>query len=231
MRPNQNATDIDDNLKKVVEACLSAPYTPSAGLAVKPSAVQPSTTIEFDSGGHFFIGNAVELSFIGGKVAGDAPLLANGLSFGDLLRFWATSTHVPPISNGDALKQCHLDSINAIEKLESSKVNNIHDAYKLWKCGDEKLMDDHKFEKIVTANTLGSIDMVLLAINNPDHFGSDAEKAFGVLFMEAVRTAEAARNAQSADEKKRLLTGAYVLCAFGGHYFTDRFAAGHMRTP
>ncbi len=123
LQPDENAVNIDANLEKIIQACVKAPHPPSAGLAVKPSAVQPSNTIEFDSGGHFFIGHAVELRFDAGKLAGDAPLLANGLSFGDIVAlagdFYACST---PISDGDSLKKCHFDSIADLEKVTPSQV-------------------------------------------------------------------------------------------------------------
>ncbi len=39
------------------------------------------------------------------------------------------------------------------------------------------------------------------------------------------------RSTSLEPDKKKHLTRAYLLCAFGGHFLTDRFAAGHMRTP
>lgn len=60
-----------------------------------------------------------------------------------------------------------------------------------------------------------------------DHFGADAWIAYSTGHTLAIETAIKARD--SHDLKK--LETAYAMNAFASHFLSDRFAAGHMRTP
>ena len=68
---------------------------------------------------------------------------------------------------------------------------------------------------------------LLLAENNVDHFGQDALTAYQTGHDIAINMAISAH--QNNDTKKLEL--AYAINAFACHFLSDRFAAGHMRTP
>lgn len=66
-----------------------------------------------------------------------------------------------------------------------------------------------------------------LANNNYDHFADFAQTAYTTGHHLAIR--EAASAHQSLDTKR--LEFAYAMDAFACHFLSDRFSAGHMRTP
>lgn len=66
-----------------------------------------------------------------------------------------------------------------------------------------------------------------LLLNNYDHFGDDAILAYKIGHQLALEQAAAAH----ASGNIKQLQLAYAMNAFACHFYTDRFAAGHMRTP
>jgi len=66
-----------------------------------------------------------------------------------------------------------------------------------------------------------------LATQDFDHFGENAWVAYQIGHKIALQTAMAAH----AKQDKPTLAVAYAMDAFASHFLSDRFAAGHMRTP
>jgi hypothetical protein len=66
---------------------------------------------------------------------------------------------------------------------------------------------------------------------NIDHFNEHAIEAHRVGHELAKMAAARAHFIKDEDQKKAMLAHAYSLEAFACHYFTDRFASGHIRTP
>jgi hypothetical protein len=73
--------------------------------------------------------------------------------------------------------------------------------------------------------------MLMLALHNIDHFNDYAVSAFSAGYELAMRAA--VRAADESDEKtqQEQLAYGYTLLAYACHFITDRFAAGHIRTP
>ena len=86
------------------------------------------------------------------------------------------------------------------------------------------------FPYIKTYMEFNSHYMVLLS-RNYDHFGGDAELAFGAGYRVAVETAKQAYAKRETAEGTALLSLALTQILFACHYLTDLFAAGHIRTP
>jgi hypothetical protein len=74
---------------------------------------------------------------------------------------------------------------------------------------------------------IGTGRYLTLAQNNFDHFGEHAMVTYQVGHQIALEHALLAH--QTGDEKELEL--AYAINAFASHFLSDRFAAGHMRTP
>lgn len=69
--------------------------------------------------------------------------------------------------------------------------------------------------------------MLTLAVTNYDHFGDDAWQAYQAGHRVAMKEAIKAKTTGDITH----LSHAYAMNAFASHYLTDRFAAGHIRTP
>lgn len=69
--------------------------------------------------------------------------------------------------------------------------------------------------------------MMTLAIVNYDHFGNDAWQAYQAGHRVAMQEAIQAKKTGDITH----LSHAYAMNAFASHYLTDRYAAGHIRTP
>jgi hypothetical protein len=71
-----------------------------------------------------------------------------------------------------------------------------------------------------------------LAVVNMDHFGYDALKAYMAVHSFALSEAakQTGQDLTTAGAQKSLKR-AYAINAFGDHFLTDLFAAGHLRTP
>jgi hypothetical protein len=73
---------------------------------------------------------------------------------------------------------------------------------------------------------------VLLALENLDHFGVYAEKAYKAGHAVAMAAASrAGRHGVGADERRARMERAYAMNAFADHFLTDLFSAGHLRVP
>ena len=71
-----------------------------------------------------------------------------------------------------------------------------------------------------------------LALVNMDHFGRDAQKAYMAVHTFALQEALKLHGTDlTSDEGQKALKRAYAICAFGDHFLSDLFAAGHVRTP
>jgi len=70
-----------------------------------------------------------------------------------------------------------------------------------------------------------------LAFRNFDHFMGDARTAYAAGHAVALRSARAARESQSYTEKLQKMRDALAQEFFAGHFLTDIFSSGHMRTP
>lgn len=66
-----------------------------------------------------------------------------------------------------------------------------------------------------------------LASNDFDHFGANAKAAYEAGHSAALDEAKLAYQLQDP----KILEIAYAMNAFANHFLTDRFAAGHIRTP
>lgn len=77
---------------------------------------------------------------------------------------------------------------------------------------------NHALEKIKS-------DINKLLIDNSDHFSTNAEEAYRIGHMHALRVAREAGNQKDMEGLKR----AYALDAFACHFLTDLFASGHTR--
>ncbi len=69
--------------------------------------------------------------------------------------------------------------------------------------------------------------MMTLAISNYDHFGNEALMAYQAGHRVAMQEAIQAKTTGDISH----LSHAYAMNAFASHYLTDRYAAGHIRTP
>jgi len=70
-----------------------------------------------------------------------------------------------------------------------------------------------------------------LALHNLDHFNKFAQIAYDTGYTLAMEAAVEAANLEDTTAQQKKLEYAYTLYAFGCHFMTDLFAAGHMRTP
>jgi hypothetical protein len=69
-----------------------------------------------------------------------------------------------------------------------------------------------------------------LALVNMDHFGRDAVRAYMAVHTYALSEAAKLRGSSLA-VNEAALRRAYAINAFGDHFLSDLFAAGHVRTP
>ena len=71
-----------------------------------------------------------------------------------------------------------------------------------------------------------------LAVVNMDHFGRDAQKAYMAVHSYALTEALKLHGTDlTSPAGQKALKRAYAINAFGDHFLTDLFAAGHVRTP
>jgi hypothetical protein len=70
-----------------------------------------------------------------------------------------------------------------------------------------------------------------LLVNNIDHFGPNALRAYMAGHREALKLAELCQGVTDIKQKNERLRRAYLYDAFAMHYYTDLHSAGHIRTP
>jgi hypothetical protein len=75
-----------------------------------------------------------------------------------------------------------------------------------------------------------SPNMLSLAIKNYDHFQPQAKQAYLVGHQLAMEKARVAARETNVENKTKKLMEAYSLDAFAGHYLTDCFSSGHIRS-
>ncbi|KAF7335120.1 Phosphatidylcholine-hydrolyzing phospholipase [Mycena venus] len=110
---------------------------------------------------------------------------------------------------------------------------------KIGKDYDEKYESDTKIDNFIPGGAYA-----LLAHCNWDHFGKDAQRAYGVVHIAALFKAKEANDAhnrkKNAEETggkydgptpDRIMQEAYFLEAYAQHFLTDLFSSGHLRTP
>jgi hypothetical protein len=213
----------------------------------------------FASGEHFLLGNQIKL-FFSANDPGQSNVdlhLPNGLSlsYGDILAFgdlYGTPDH--PISYGKTPDEQNKLSIAAFDtfardsnhKEEANQLVNIivkeAKTVELGVKSGEKEEDIYKEIGEATniafnCATGGGCNSttwwaepgryLTLLKTNYDHFGDDAVKSYLIGHHLALNEAYLAHQLQDPS----LLQIAYAMNAFASHFLSDRFSAGHIRTP
>ena len=98
----------------------------------------------------------------------------------------------------------------------------------------DKDTDFRKQDEITGGIWIGGVPvkpgrMLKLAMNNHDHFLPHARNAYLIGHQLALGKAREASQANTEDEKTKLLHEAYAMEAFACHFLTDTFASGHIR--
>lgn len=237
------------SLKPILSACLVSCMLTSAYALPRAS---------FTPAEHVDIGDQIVLRYSNdsGEVGQPLPLM-NGLklSYGEIISFGDFYGVVDsPISKGstDANRRNRfLAAFNALAKdkvaleevphllsLIREERNIISAALKEGKSIDQVYAElgvsfDIKFNCITGGGCTEAtwlIDLgryLELANDNFDHFGNDAVLAYQTGHQVALEEAIAAHKTNDKDR----LNYAYALNAFASHFLTDRFSAGHIRTP
>lgn len=205
---------------------------------------------------HIFIGDEIKIYVptIGPEV-GHLFHFPNGLvaSYGDILAFgdfyeiegW-------PISKGKSdldrrtrfLAAFHSFTEEPVKDEAEKILKLIHDQQKIVKDAVKRGEDPNKILESMSSEMSRKLNCytgggctnawwlkpgryLRLVEGDFDHFGNDAWIAYSTGHQIALETALEARNTNDA----KLLETAYAMNAFASHFLSDRFAAGHIRTP
>lgn len=96
---------------------------------------------------------------------------------------------------------------------------------------EDEAVKDFAFQEMIRATWDTGGRFLNISIKNIDHFGENAKIAHNAAHKAAIEMAIEAHGYKDPAMKARTLALAYAMEAAGLHYFTDAFAAGHIRTP
>ncbi|KAG8531944.1 uncharacterized protein KY384_003580 [Bacidia gigantensis] len=233
---------------KLSASCLLASQT--WGFSSKQIVIDVDHGIQaaFESPEHQSIGNSVHLTYSNRTISGssfDYVVNNHSLSFGNIILLagdfffhWHATYCAESISdswdfnqtrsievakdNANLLRLDSSDLISCILPLVEEQGNVTATAMQHGQDPAQIYQDQaYHYNKNFAHCTWGYIG---IALCNRDHFGTDAGKAYSAVHSAAL---ERARDAVSDSDLKE----AYFLEAFGQHFLTDLFSAGHIRTP
>lgn len=206
---------------------------------------------------HIMLGNKIEIFFSAEDPGKTAYIfqLSNGLkiSYGELIAF-GDLYGVEPISHGTSPAERKQRFISAFQSFANDP-NALQEAHNILAImhDEEKMINDalakgedvrDVYKKIgsdisrrLNCATGGGCDedtwwmnqgrYLTLAEKNFDHFGNDAWIAYETGHQAAI---DVAISAHLTHDQHRLAL-AYAMNAFACHFLSDRFSAGHIRTP
>lgn len=227
--------------------------------ALTSTALADNRKNSFTSGEHVSIGDAVKIYFNDNDKgqAGATLHLPNGftLTYGDLVSFGDFyGTVSEPIAYGQTDAERKKRFLNAFdlfatktELMDETRqiLEVVHEEQQMLAEGmkrGEKPEDIYKKRGSESTRKINCITgggcststwwlsagrSLSLTTDNYDHFGNNAIIAYQTGHQVAIEEAIAA--SQTRDVKR--LEVAYAMNAFACHFLTDRFAAGHIRTP
>jgi hypothetical protein len=205
---------------------------------------------QFDSGEHYFIGNAVQLFDSYGHRRNAATYnlgLANGLSltYGSIVALAGDYYGLPnrPISTdaspSDAFRAAYAtlaadpNAVSEVPRILAEVLQEVADVAAAIASGQEGssayIAAGEKYDDAYISITNGR--MAELAAFNWDHFGPYAVTCYTLGHTLALEQAVAAKALVDPAAREAALQNAYALDAFANHFLTDLFSAGHMRTP
>lgn len=239
-------------VKKILPLCIAISF--SLNLAT-------ANTLKFEAAEHQDAGDLIYLHDINGnKYLAKNYLLPMPnqlqISFGSEIALAGDHFGVPsePIAFGRNPGYQKIRFLNAYESLANNpkavdRAKKIIEMTAFERSELEKGIKEGKsphdiYEKISPLSTLISLLVdheklfdvfyIELALTDFDHFTPENEIAFATGYRVALATAQDAyyewRNSDDVAAEK-LLKQAYAQLGFAAHFLTDRYAAGHMRTP
>lgn len=146
------------------------------------------------------------------------------VSFGEIIALAGDyfGLYLAPIALGPSEKVRQDRFMQAYQELETCPPEKIYAITR-------NISNEDRDNKILITDV--NEHVLMLAMHNIDHFNDYAVSAFSAGYELAMRAA--VRAADESDEKtqQEQLAYAYTLLAYACHFITDRFAAGHIRTP
>ena len=223
------------------------------------SSISRATPFDFASPEHVLIGDSLILRFDvtePGKTK-QALTLPNGvqLTYGQILAlgdFYGTPNEpISPAKSEDEMKERFMAAFNsfALNPAVKPELNQLLAIFAQQQSDlDAGALNGETEEQVytqmglkydiqincITGGGCYSADFLLfpgrslaLALTNYDHFGQHAIEAYQVGHALALETALLAHQTRS----KQTLEQAYAMNALACHFLSDRFAAGHLRSP
>lgn len=235
------------------------PFSLLLSIVCSQSALAETPTSSFTSAEHIMIGNSVYIRYSDSDPGQKAAIfdLPNGLSvtYGEIVTI-GDFYEIPdePISRGANeserrsrfLAAFSSFALNSAAKSEATKILDV--AHNEQKMVDEAIRNgqspdvvykqvgrdfDRQFNCITGGGCSASTwwlepgRYLNLANMDYDHFGADAWESYKIGHQIALEQAAAAKNANDLNKLKL----AYAINAYACHFLTDRFSAGHIRTP
>ncbi len=178
---------------------------------------------EFSSAEHHYLGD-IELKGLPSAFQKFKFPTGAELSFGEIIALAGDyfGVYLAPIALGPSDKHKHQRFMQAYQELKTCDPEKIYAITRHISYEDQD-------NKILIRDI--NKHVMMLAMHNIDHFNDYAVSAFRAGYELAMRAA--VRAAGESDENTRLeqLAYAYTLLGYACHFLTDRFSAGHIRTP
>lgn len=229
-------------------------------LTMEKTIANDADNVGFNSGEHILLGNTVTLFFpikdgdnyVYRSITGDKadfrewinPNLKASLSYGKIVAtpdLFADGKNA--ISDGisfsdrcvrfekafSVFTNAKTETLNAVFNLMDKEVAMINDALQKGIQPSEAYAKMQKyFDTEYFLADPATADLLLVGW---DHFGKYAWLSYEAGHAEAIATAVWAHNITDPIQQRKTLVMAYAKEAYAGHFLSDRFAAGHMRTP
>lgn len=206
---------------------------------------QPITISKFESGEHDELYDRILEGLDTDK---QYILLPNEIdfTFSDIITLFGDYFAIPdkPISSGlgekeqirrfkaafEKLANADRQEIQKILGIVDDQIAKMQDAMSHGKPEDEAVKD-FAFQEMVRATWDTGGRFLDISMKNIDHFGENAKIAHNAAHKAAIEQAIYAHSLKDPSMKSTALGLAYAMEAAGLHFFTDAFAAGHIRTP
>lgn len=146
------------------------------------------------------------------------------LTFGEIIALAGDyfGVYLAPIALGPSEKDRQERFLQAYQELTTCEPEKIYAITRNISFGD--------VDKKILVRDINK-HVLMLALHNIDHFNDYAVSAFSAGYDLAMRAAVNAADEPDEKTRQEQLAYAYTLLAYACHFLTDRFAAGHIRTP